>query len=200
MAPTAFTRYTVAPSTASKKSRCVSLKIMAPCPDQCGILRQTSRSRRKAERKVGSGRKGTVDEEEYLLNSFAKLATRLATAQGSLITYYQPIIYLQAIHSGGRQAFASYASIYRRAPRRGKMATGRDIAPPRRVGPSHRWSLDETWAPSWKSGFIQTAGFDRKDPQARVSRTQVASEAMGDQIIAFFVVVSWVDDTLVYFN
>jgi len=64
MAPTTFTRYTAAPSTASKKSR------------------QSSRSRRKAERKVGSGRKGTVDEEEYLLQSIVKMCARLATIQG----------------------------------------------------------------------------------------------------------------------
>ena len=36
------------------------------------------------ERKVGSGRKGTVDEEEYLLKSLTKLAGRLATTQGTL--------------------------------------------------------------------------------------------------------------------
>ena len=36
------------------------------------------------ERKVGSGRKGTVDEEEYLLKSLTKLAGRLAIAQGVL--------------------------------------------------------------------------------------------------------------------
>jgi len=64
MAPTAFTRYTAAPSATSKKSR------------------QSSRSRRKAERKVGSGRKGTVDEEEYLLQSIVKMCVRLATIQG----------------------------------------------------------------------------------------------------------------------
>ncbi|KAF9647728.1 Elongator complex protein 1 [Thelephora ganbajun] len=64
MVPTAFMRYTVAPSTASKKSR------------------KSSRSRRKAERKVGSGRKGTVDEEEYLLQSIVKMCTRLGTIQG----------------------------------------------------------------------------------------------------------------------
>ncbi|KAI0076404.1 IkappaB kinase complex IKAP component [Panus rudis PR-1116 ss-1] len=58
MAPTAFTRYTVAPSTASRTSK------------------RSSRSKRKMERKVGSGRKGTVDEEEYLLRSIAKLVGR----------------------------------------------------------------------------------------------------------------------------
>ncbi|KNZ72380.1 Elongator complex protein 1 [Termitomyces sp. J132] len=63
MAPTAFTRYTVAPTTASRSSR------------------RTSRSKRKMERKVGSGRKGTVDEEEYLLKSLTKLAARFATIQ-----------------------------------------------------------------------------------------------------------------------
>lgn len=47
------------------------------------LSRQSSRSRRKAERKVGSGRKGTVDEEEYLLQSIVKMCTRLATIQGT---------------------------------------------------------------------------------------------------------------------
>ena len=65
---TAFTRYTVAP-TASVASR---------------TTKRSSRSKRKMERKVGSGRKGTVDEEEYLLKSLTKLAGRLATAQGTL--------------------------------------------------------------------------------------------------------------------
>ncbi|KAI5122330.1 hypothetical protein M0805_002497 [Coniferiporia weirii] len=64
MAPTAFTRYTVAPTTTSKASK------------------RTSRSKRKMERKVGSGRKGTIDEEEYLLRSIGKLVARFDTVQG----------------------------------------------------------------------------------------------------------------------
>jgi elongator complex protein 1 len=64
---TAFTRYTTAPTT-SAVSR---------------TTKRSSRSKRKMERKVGSGRKGTVDEEEYLLKSLTKLAARLATAQGT---------------------------------------------------------------------------------------------------------------------
>ncbi|OCB85125.1 IkappaB kinase complex, IKAP component [Sanghuangporus baumii] len=63
MAPTAFTRYTAAPSTASKASK------------------RTSRSKRKMERKVGSGRKGTIDEEEYLLKSLGKLVGRFGEIQ-----------------------------------------------------------------------------------------------------------------------
>ncbi|KAI0264133.1 IKI3 family-domain-containing protein [Gloeopeniophorella convolvens] len=62
---TAFTRYTAAPST-SAASR---------------TTKRSSRSKRKMERKVGSGRKGTVDEEEYLLKSLTKLAARLAATQ-----------------------------------------------------------------------------------------------------------------------
>ncbi|KIK60852.1 hypothetical protein GYMLUDRAFT_244010 [Collybiopsis luxurians FD-317 M1] len=64
MAPTAFTRYTVAPSTASRTSK------------------RSSRSKRKMERKVGSGRKGTVDEEEYLLKSVGKLVVRFSATRG----------------------------------------------------------------------------------------------------------------------
>ncbi|KAE9404784.1 IKI3-domain-containing protein [Gymnopus androsaceus JB14] len=65
MAPTAFTRYTVAPSTAASK-----------------ISKRSSRSKRKMERKVGSGRKGTVDEEEYLLRSVGKLVGRFSSTRG----------------------------------------------------------------------------------------------------------------------
>jgi len=65
---TAFTRYTVAP-TSSAASRTTT--------------KRSSRSKRKMERKVASGRKGTVDEEEYLLKSLTKLAGKLSEAQGA---------------------------------------------------------------------------------------------------------------------
>jgi elongator complex protein 1 len=45
------------------------------------IFRRSSRSKRKQERKVGSGRKGTVDEEEYLVKSIAKLVGRFTTCR-----------------------------------------------------------------------------------------------------------------------
>ncbi|KAF9237879.1 pol II transcription elongation factor [Melanogaster broomeanus] len=61
MAPSMFTRYTVAASATSKASN--------------------SKTKRKMERKVGSGRKGTVDEEEYLLKSVCKLVTRCTAAR-----------------------------------------------------------------------------------------------------------------------
>lgn len=48
------------------------------------MSRRTSRSKRKMERKVGSGRKGTIDEEEYLLKSIGKLVPRFDTVQGEL--------------------------------------------------------------------------------------------------------------------
>ncbi|KAG6809392.1 hypothetical protein H0H92_000447 [Tricholoma furcatifolium] len=63
MAPTQFTRYTKAPTAVSRSSKI------------------SSRSKRKMERKVGSGRKGTVDEEDYLLKSLTKLTARFATIQ-----------------------------------------------------------------------------------------------------------------------
>ncbi|KAF7791354.1 hypothetical protein EIP86_002368 [Pleurotus ostreatoroseus] len=68
MAPTAFTRYTVAPSAVSRSSS-----------------KRSSRSKRKMERKVGSGRKGTVDEEEYLLRSITKLAARFQNTQNDAV-------------------------------------------------------------------------------------------------------------------
>lgn len=45
------------------------------------LVRRTSRSKRKMERKVGSGRKGTIDEEEYLLKSIGKLTARFNEIQ-----------------------------------------------------------------------------------------------------------------------
>ncbi|KAJ7672113.1 IKI3 family-domain-containing protein [Mycena rosella] len=62
MPATAFTRYTVAPTSMSRSSK------------------RTSRSKRKIER--NAGRKGTADEEEYLLKSVTKLVTRFSTTQG----------------------------------------------------------------------------------------------------------------------
>ncbi|KAJ6488261.1 pol II transcription elongation factor [Mycena vitilis] len=61
MPATAFTRYTIAPTSMSKSSR------------------RTSRSKRKIER--NAGRKGTVDEEEYLLKSVTKLVGRFNATQ-----------------------------------------------------------------------------------------------------------------------
>ncbi|KAJ2931513.1 hypothetical protein H1R20_g5611, partial [Candolleomyces eurysporus] len=63
MPATAFTRYTVAPTSVSRSSK------------------KSSRSKRKAERKVSSGKKGTVDEEEYLLKSLTKLVDRFAVTR-----------------------------------------------------------------------------------------------------------------------
>ncbi|KAJ7750119.1 pol II transcription elongation factor [Mycena maculata] len=62
MPATAFTRYTVAPTSMSKSSK------------------RTSRSKRKIER--NAGRKGTADEEEYLLKSITKLVVRFNATQG----------------------------------------------------------------------------------------------------------------------
>ncbi|KAJ7496599.1 pol II transcription elongation factor [Mycena latifolia] len=62
MPATAFTRYTAAPTSMSKSSK------------------RTSRSKRKIERKAG--RKGTADEEEYLLKSVTKLVGRFTATQG----------------------------------------------------------------------------------------------------------------------
>ena len=83
MAPTAFTRYTVAPTAASRTSRQVfSFLWVSTLVDGPLHLRRTSRSKRKMERKVGSGKKGTVDEEEYLLRSVNKLVDRFNSTLG----------------------------------------------------------------------------------------------------------------------
>lgn len=51
--------------------------------------RRNSKTKRKMERKIGSGRKGTVDEEEYLLRAVTKLVVRWGTVQGEYLgTFY----------------------------------------------------------------------------------------------------------------
>ncbi len=80
MAATAFTRYTAAPSATSKASKQVYALVFGSYANY--FVRRSSRSKRKLDRKVGSGKKGTVDEEEYILNSITKLVTRFRTLQG----------------------------------------------------------------------------------------------------------------------
>ena len=78
---TAFTRYTAAPSAASSKAS-----------------KRSSRSKRKMERKVGSGRKGTVDEEEYLLNSLVKLSARVKTMQDEAAALVPHLLAFTPLH------------------------------------------------------------------------------------------------------
>ncbi|KAF8845970.1 pol II transcription elongation factor [Paxillus ammoniavirescens] len=80
MAPTAFTRYTVAASVTSKASK------------------RSSKTKRKMERKVGSGRKGTVDEEEYLLKSMSKVVTRCAATQAEVKKLLPHLLQLSKEH------------------------------------------------------------------------------------------------------
>jgi elongator complex protein 1 len=80
MAPTTFTRYTVAPSATSKASK------------------RSSKTKRKMERKLGSGRKGTVDEEEYILKSVAKLVERCAATQGEIKKLLPHLLQLSQAH------------------------------------------------------------------------------------------------------
>lgn len=85
---TAFTRYTVAPSAASSKA----------------TSKRSSRSKRKMERKVGSGRKGTVDEEEYLLNSLVKLSARVKTMQDEAAALVPHLLAFTPLHRAEARA------------------------------------------------------------------------------------------------
>ncbi|KAI6112013.1 pol II transcription elongation factor [Pisolithus croceorrhizus] len=80
MAPTAFTRYTVAPTTTSKASK------------------RSSKTKRKMERKVGSGRKGTVDEEEYILKSVTKLVARCGVLQADVKKLLPHLLHFSELH------------------------------------------------------------------------------------------------------
>jgi hypothetical protein len=83
MPATEFTRYTVAPTSVSQSSKLVSFTSLDFVLFTESCFRRSSRSKRKLERKVGSGRKGTVDEEEYLFKSVSKLVARINTVQGT---------------------------------------------------------------------------------------------------------------------
>ncbi|KIJ49936.1 hypothetical protein M422DRAFT_74490 [Sphaerobolus stellatus SS14] len=76
---TMFTRYTIAPSSMSDRSR------------------RTSRSKRKIVR--NAGRKGTVEEEEYLLKSLTKLVGRLEIVQNDARTLLPHLTTLSPIHT-----------------------------------------------------------------------------------------------------
>ncbi|EJD08171.1 IkappaB kinase complex, IKAP component [Fomitiporia mediterranea MF3/22] len=95
MAPTAFTRYTVAPTTASKASK------------------RTSRSKRKMERKVGSGRKGTIDEEEYLLRSIGKLVVRFDEVQNDAAQILPHLLQFSPEHRNEAHSLQSELSVFR---------------------------------------------------------------------------------------
>lgn len=90
-AGTAFTRYTVNPTTLASTSRrtsCVCPHHAGPisCPDRSfpSPCSKTSGSRRRAALKKAAGKKGTVYEEMYLLNSLKKTAeSRLAELQSA---------------------------------------------------------------------------------------------------------------------
>jgi hypothetical protein len=91
MPASVFTRYTVAPSTASRTSKYGLFRILYhDLPNAMILYRRSSRSKRKLERKAGSGRKGTVDEEEYLLKSVSKLVGRFNTTQGRIFRLPHP--------------------------------------------------------------------------------------------------------------
>ncbi|KAF8554834.1 pol II transcription elongation factor [Imleria badia] len=101
MAPTAFTRYTAAPSVASKASK------------------RSSKTKRKMERKVGSGRKGTVDEEEYLLKSISKLGARWTVTQGEVRKLLPHLLQFSKAHrvegEALQQAFSAFDTELREA-------------------------------------------------------------------------------------
>ncbi|CAK5281923.1 unnamed protein product [Mycena citricolor] len=85
MPATAFTRYTAAPSTMMSRGS-----------------KMTSRSKRKMERKTG--RKGTADEEEYLLKSVSKLVSRFGATQDDARSLLPHLVQLSPEHAAeGRE-------------------------------------------------------------------------------------------------
>lgn len=72
----AFTRYTAAPTATSKASKYVDQSDRQISFDSLTTYSRTRTNKsRKTERK--RGKKGTVDEEEYIVASFVKMVARL---------------------------------------------------------------------------------------------------------------------------
>ncbi|KAI0686278.1 Elongator complex protein 1 [Cytidiella melzeri] len=155
MAPTAFTRYTVAPSAISKTTS-----------------KRSSRSKRKLERKVGSGRKGTVDEEEYLLRSVTKLVARfnatLADAahliphlfQLSPTHHTEGVLLQTDVFAFQQELHASVEEIWTKTPQTDDGAE------------------EEGWATRMKEYERQK----RVDPLEKVGRPEVGKEGLGKRM------------------
>lgn len=71
------------------------------------LVRRTSRSKRKLDMKQAAGRKGTVDEEDYILRSLGKLAARLIALQGQLVCI---TLNVRLTHSRGSREAPSASS------------------------------------------------------------------------------------------
>ncbi|KAG6836197.1 hypothetical protein H0H93_010463, partial [Arthromyces matolae] len=151
MAPTTFTRYTVAPTATSRSSR------------------RTSRSKRKMERKVGSGKKGTVDEEEYLLKSLTKLAARFTTIQEEARNLLPHLLQFTSEHREEGTALQQLLDDFDGELKR---------------------SLDEIWTKpdednsvdSWATRMEQVEKDRRANPVDKVAKPELPSSAKGWRI------------------
>ncbi|KLT46470.1 IkappaB kinase complex, IKAP component [Cutaneotrichosporon oleaginosum] len=74
---TAFTRYTVAPTTAFSQST--------------RMTGQTTRSKNRPSKKRQAGRKGTVDEYDYLVASIGRLVKRVDDKSGEALSLLRPL-------------------------------------------------------------------------------------------------------------
>ncbi|EIW80500.1 pol II transcription elongation factor [Coniophora puteana RWD-64-598 SS2] len=153
MAPTAFTRYTVAPSAASKSSK------------------KSSKTKRKMERKVGSGRKGTVDEEEYLLRSVTKLVSRFTAVQGEVSRLLPHLFQFSAEHRVEGLALQADAAAFQDELTR---------------------AIDEIWKrpegdaeteDSWAARMQQKEKERQVDPLQRVSRPEIPGADWGLKLL-----------------
>jgi elongator complex protein 1 len=149
--------------------------------------RRSSRSKRKIERKIGSGRKGTIDEEEYLLKSITKLVTRFDGVQGSLKICNGPygiyLMFLLAEVSSLLPHLTCFSTEHREEARSLQTELSE-------FSDELQRALDEVWAPpkapegieasnefradSWAARMAETARRnERRDPRERVQKPEV---------------------------
>ncbi|KAJ3966250.1 IkappaB kinase complex IKAP component [Lentinula raphanica] len=159
MAPTAFTRYTVAPSTIASKSS-----------------KRSSRSKRKMERKVGSGRKGTIDEEEYLLRSIGKLVVRFGTTRNEAKKLLPHLLKLTSHHC--EEGIAMQQEVLELEAELGASVEEIWSTPTEQTGDETQTALYGPPQDSWAARMEEMEKQRRIDPTKRVPRPEL--DDLGD--------------------
>lgn len=138
-AVTNFTRYTVAPTTVFSQSTRITGSVTPRASLWMHLaderISQTAKSRHKASKRRAAGRKGTVDEYEYLLASIGRLIARLDEKSGeSRVCRNRPITTARCRRPISRHKLIRRSS---RSPQPDASPPARISRPPRpRKGPA----------------------------------------------------------------
>lgn len=142
--------------------------------------RRTSRSKRKLERKAEGGRKGTAEEEEYLLNQLTKLVRRFELIYG--------MFHFHAIYNSDSTSLADMDSLlphlaqFASEHREAAIALRNQVLS---LAEMLRKALDEAWAappapvPEEQSWEARLAAALRTEPTTKVRRPEMKQTDRG---------------------